>query len=96
MTTTIDATEVARNKFVKGELEAGLVYAANASEYQDTDPATAAVFLADAEDCYATALKLLRQSRTIHGSTMELEVLLDELRGRLAISRATRFVTAAA
>jgi hypothetical protein len=96
MTTAIDASEIARIRFVKGELEAGLVFAANAIAYHDRDPEAAKTFGDDAEDCYATALKLLRQPKMINGWTLELEAMLDELRVRLANIRATKYVSAAA
>ncbi len=96
MNIAMDAAEAARNRFVKGELEAGLVYAANAIEYQRTNPMRAAAFRADAQDCYAVATRLLRESGSIQGWPPELGAMLDELQGRLETYRHAKLVLSAA
>jgi hypothetical protein len=92
----LEPADIARYKFVKGEIEAGLVFAANAIEYQGTNPTRAAAFRADAQDCYATAINLLRQAGSIQGWPQELEIMLDELQRRLGLLRSTKLVSSVA
>src|SRR5579863_3892516 len=86
----LEASEIARNRFVQGEIEAGLVFAAAAVEYQHSSPMRAATFRADAQDCYATAINLIRQAGSIQGWPQELETMLDELQGRLDLLNGTK------
>jgi hypothetical protein len=95
-TLILGSAELARNRFVLGEIEAGLVFAANAVEYQRTDPTRAETFRADAKDCYATAIDLIRQSGSMQGWPQELDTMMDEFQRRLRMLRATKLVSSAA
>jgi len=92
----LGSAELARNRFVQGEIEAGLIFAANAIEYQRTDPTRAETFRADAKDCYATAIDLIRQAGSMQGWPQELDAMLDELQRRLGLFRGTKLVSSAA
>jgi hypothetical protein len=92
----LEPADIARYKFVRGEIEAGLVFAANGIEDQGTDPMKAATFRADAQDCYSTASKLIRQAGSMHGWPQELETMLDELQRRLDLLRGTTLVSTVA
>lgn len=73
--------KIERNKFefLQGEIEAGFVFAA-AVEHQIADPATAMTCRAEAEDCYATALKTTRQVGLTNDQRQQLESMLQRLR----------------
>jgi hypothetical protein len=92
----LGSVELARNRFVLGEIEAGLVFAANAIEYQRINPTRAETCRADAQDCYATAINLIRQAGSMQGWPQELESMLDELQQRLDLLRGTMLVSSAA
>jgi hypothetical protein len=92
----LGSAELARKRFVQGEIEAGLVFAANAIEYQRTNSTRAETFRADAQDCYWTAISIIRQDGSMQGWPLELETMLDELQRRLDLLRSTRLVSSAA
>lgn len=86
----LGTAEIARNRFVHGEIEAGLVFAANAIEYQYKNPTRSETCRADAEDCYATAISLIRHAGSTEDQPHELKTMLDELQRRLDLLRGTR------
>jgi len=90
------SAEIARNRFIQGEIEAGLVFAANAIEYQRSNPILAAPFLANAQDCYSTAINLMGQAGSIQVWPQELETMLAELQRRLDLLRGTMVSSVAA
>ena len=92
-TTILQSAELARNRFVKGEIAAGIAFARNAMEEQQTSPAMAATFEADARDCYETAIKLLSQAESM---PLELNAMLDELKERLDFLQSMMMVLSAA
>jgi hypothetical protein len=93
-TLILGSAEIARKRFVQGEIEAGLEFAANAIEYQSTNLTRAETFRADAKDCYATAIDLIRQAGSMQG--WPLETMLDELQRRLDLLRSTKLVSSVA
>jgi hypothetical protein len=92
----LGSAEIARNRFIQGEIEAGLVFAANAIEYQRRNPTLAAPFLANAQDCYSTAINLMGDTWSMQGWPLELETMLDELRRRLDLFHGRKLVSSAA
>lgn len=95
-TTVVDAAELARNRFVEGELEAGIVFAANAIEYWHINPNRAVTFRADAQDCYETAVNIICQTGSMQVWPVEVGTMLDELRRRLDLLRGMKVVFSAA
>lgn len=85
---TLGTAEIGRNRFlsVQGEIEAGIVFAAAAIEYQRSNPTRAETCRAEAEDCYATAINILQAGLT-EDRFQELETSLYELQRRLELLR---------
>ncbi|HTS28005.1 MAG TPA: hypothetical protein VMH81_19160 [Bryobacteraceae bacterium] len=93
----LGSAEIARNRFILGEIEAGLVFAAAAIEFQHSNPTRCATCHADAQDCYATAIDLMRQGGSMRGGwPLEIEEMLQELQRRLGVLRGTKLVSSAA
>ena len=88
--------EIARSRFVQGEIEAGLVFADAAIEFQYSKPTRSAACCADAEDCHATAINLIRQAGSTQPWPLELETMLVELQRRLDLLHGSKMVTSAA
>ena len=95
-TATPGSADLARYRFVQGEIEAGLVFAAGAIEYQWTNPRRAETLRADAEDCFLEALKLVRQGDVVGECPFELELMLLELQQRLDLLREAERVSSTA
>jgi hypothetical protein len=94
---SLRTAELERNLYlVQGEIEAGLVFAAAAIEYQHSNPARSKTCRADAEEFYAKAIELLRQDGSQRDHPQELATMLDELRHRLDVIRPAKLRTFAA
>ena len=81
---------------VQAEVEAGLVFAAAAIEYQTTHPARAETCRAEAEDCKATALDLIREAGFTQDELYELNPILNQLQERLSRLRLMKAPSSAA
>ena len=95
-TAILQTAELARTRFVKGEIEAGIVFADNAIEYWDSNPSRALSFRADAQDCYETASLLIQQAGPSHRWPQELGAMMDDLKGRLDVLRRTQLIASVA
>ncbi len=81
---------------MQGEIEAGLVFSAAAIEHEQGDPGNAETCRAEAEDCFRTALALIRQFGLMPDRIRELQPTLNMLEERLNGLGHTRPKSAAA
>jgi hypothetical protein len=90
--------ELERRSFlsVRAEVEAGIVFAAAAIEYQRSNPTRSKTCRAEAEDCYATAINRTLLGELPEDQLHELETMLVELRRRLELLRSAELPSAAA
>ncbi len=72
---------------VRGEIEAGLVFAAGAIEFARTSLARALTCRFDAEECYGRAVAIMRQLEIPADQLGGLEILMTQLRERLDVVR---------
>ena len=72
---------------IKGDIEAGLAFAAAAIEYQWENPPRAKACRGDAEGCYGHAFNLLAHGSFSEAELVELTAMLDELLEWIDLSR---------